>query len=283
MHSLGTAGTQFLGSENVTDWPAGCYSCSNMADCTDGVWFNAHATGAANGQARPLCGPALYMPPVSGKTLFIGDSDIDFWPNPSPFPGSYNVGSGGDSCTDVLGEVEGMLATFSPERVVLVCGENDLSSGRNVTQTFDTFSQIVTKLAAVPRVLYIGTKPEPATTSLHSSYREYDALIKQYAATLALSSGSNLTPLVMVDSYSSLEDLGNGAALYDTDQLHLSATGYGHWSQWATQALNDTDAVSQSCEVWRSGACVQPVSSFCIQCGRRELLFGAPVNVMPCC
>eukprot|EP00966_Prymnesium_polylepis_P203412 4712674-Prymnesium_polylepis.1 len=112
------------------------------------------------------------MPPIPGKTLFIGDSDIDYWSSPSPFPGSYNVGNAGDTCTNVLSEVDVMLATFSPANVVLVCGENDLDEGRSPTQTFNTFTQIVTKVVAVARVLYIGTKPEPATTSLHSSYRQ---------------------------------------------------------------------------------------------------------------
>eukprot|EP00966_Prymnesium_polylepis_P205646 4765593-Prymnesium_polylepis.1 len=35
MHSLGTAGHNFQGSENEPGWPAGCYSCSGLNYCTD--------------------------------------------------------------------------------------------------------------------------------------------------------------------------------------------------------------------------------------------------------
>eukprot|EP00966_Prymnesium_polylepis_P077869 1805043-Prymnesium_polylepis.1 len=147
MHSIGTV-EDYRGSENEGDWPAGCYSCRGVADCFDGVWFNTHATGSANGQARPLCGQLSYMPPVFGMTLFIGDSDIENWPNPSPFHGSYNVGVGEYLCKDVLGEVDQMLATFSPANVVLVCGENDLSVGKSPSRTFNKFSQVVAKAIA---------------------------------------------------------------------------------------------------------------------------------------
>eukprot|EP00966_Prymnesium_polylepis_P306700 7087162-Prymnesium_polylepis.2 len=36
--------------------------------------------------------------------------------------------------------------------------------------------------------------------------------------------------------------------------------GYGHWSGWAAQALGGTDSGSRMCQVWRSGACVQPAA-----------------------
>eukprot|EP00959_Pyramimonas_sp_CCMP1952_P354819 7432151-Pyramimonas_sp.AAC.1 len=56
-------------------------------------------------------------------------------------------------------------------------------------------------IAASARVIYIGTKPEPITGSLHASYREYDALIKDWVNELALAASSTSPPLVMVDSY----------------------------------------------------------------------------------
>ena len=55
MHAAGVNTDTYEGAESppASDWPAGCYQCpANDPQCT-GSWFNAHATGSANGGARP--------------------------------------------------------------------------------------------------------------------------------------------------------------------------------------------------------------------------------------
>ena len=81
----------------------------------------------------------------TGKTLFVGDSDLDFWPTtvgPDAFVDSYNVAVGGYTCIDVLNELDDLLQVFQPQTVVLVCGENDLGGGDTVATTFDRFRQV---------------------------------------------------------------------------------------------------------------------------------------------
>eukprot|EP00976_Prorocentrum_cordatum_P084890 1185841-Prorocentrum_minimum.AAC.1 len=88
----------------------------------------------------------------TGRTLFVGDSDIDYWPTSTgstAFAGSYNVGVAGYTCEDVLGEIDTHLAQFQPATVVLVCGENDMSPpGESPTTTFNRFKQVHSRTRA---------------------------------------------------------------------------------------------------------------------------------------
>ncbi len=190
--------------------------------------------GCAEAQVKPVA------------LLFEGDSDIEGW-DTSAYPDSANVGVGGAVCRDVFDTLEDTLQAYQPTRVVLVCGENDLW-GQGVRRTFDDFSAVVSRIHQTgATVVYMGTKPEPATTELHGDYRAYDDRIRQYALALAAVGD---TPLTMIDVYPSFEDLGNPDELYRRDRLHLSKAGYALWDAWLSAALSDND-----CVVWQGGVC----------------------------
>ena len=179
--------------------------------------------------------------------LFIGDSDIELW-DTQGYGRSKNIGVGGATCPDVLHTLDETLASYSAERAVVVCGENDFPD-RSAGDTAEIFRSITEKLqAAKTSVVYMGTKPEPETIDLHTQYQEYDELIKQMAIELATS--SEAPPLVMIDVYHGFEALGNPNSLYAEDQLHLSEQGYSYWNQWLEQALGN-----ERCIIWQSDTC----------------------------
>ncbi len=180
--------------------------------------------------------------------LFEGDSDVELW-DTSGYPDSHNVGVGGAVCADVLDTIDDTLQTYQPSVVVLVCGENDLW-GQDVSDTFDDVSAVFERIqASGATTYYMGTKPEPSTTSLHDEYRAYDTRISEHAARLA-SDGD--TPLVMIDVYRGFQAEGNPDSLYQSDELHLSEEGYALWDSWLTTALDD-----DTCIMWESGECVR--------------------------
>ena len=151
--------------------------------------------------------------------LFTGDSDIEGWATAAEFPKSVNVGVGGATCGDVAKKAEGYISTYSPREVVLVCGENDLAYGASVAKTMKRLTKAVDRLASGgARVIFIGTKPEPSTKSLHKKYRKYDQKVR------ALTRDGNL--YTFIDSYGGFEALGNPNSLYKGDKLHLSEEGY---------------------------------------------------------
>ena len=181
--------------------------------------------------------------------LFEGDSDIELW-DIQAYEHAKNVGVGGATCADVLDDLDDTLERYNSKWIVLVCGENDFPA-RSANDTFALFQSIVTKIqSSGARIVYMGTKPEPATVDLHAQYREYDALIQQHAINLAAT--KTPPPLIMIDVYNGFEAMGNPLSLYANDQLHLSEAGYSHWDQWLNQALENN-----TCILWRSGICIQ--------------------------
>jgi len=251
------------GSENESEWPSGCYYCKNVKDCTEGTWFNAHPNGSANGKAKPLC----VLPTWSGcgggggnhkEALFAGDSDIQGWPNdliPQVSESFVNKGVGGWTCAKIKKKIQQFLTIYTPDWTVLVCGENDLSYGQSVKQTFKSFKNVVKKIrASDSRVLYIGTKPEPSTKGLHAKYRKYDKKIRNFAIKLA--KNTEKPPIIMIDSYKGFENLGNPGKFYNKDELHLSKKGYELWTEWSAKAINEAKN-GNSCTVWVSSNCAQ--------------------------
>ena len=248
--------SDYNGSEDERTWPSGCYHCDGVDECTDGTWFNKHATGSANGGARPYCtsGTSTGTSPTDGTTggggedskqrvLFMGDSDVEGWSTQAAFPGSSNVGVGGYTCNSVLNKVDTYMRNHNEGKdldwVVLVCGENDMY-GTSAAKTFARMKKVLAKLlaAGVKQVLYMGTKPEPDTKNLHAKYQQYDGLLRAHATTLAATpaaTAAGTPPFVMVDVYPSFEALGNANNLYRNDKLHLSSKGYKHWNTWARQ------------------------------------------------
>ena len=189
--------------------------------------------------------------------LFVGDSDIENWADYAPEDldeESYeNLGVGGATCEEIADDQYGLVADlqqYQPIWVILVCGENDLGGDATVEETFGYFEEVVEIIHnSGANVLYMGTKPEPATADLHDMYQDYDASIKEYAQWLRENNEGNL---IVVDVYASFEDLGNPDSLYDDDELHLSSEGYGYWNQWASSGIDDPDA----CVIWQSNSCV---------------------------
>jgi len=249
MREVGLSG--FRGTEDDGAWPGGCYHCQGVAGCADGVWFNGHDRGAAHGGARPLCAVPGWEDGRKLATLFVGDSDIAYWDTDS-YPNSANVGVGGDTCADVNRLLDARLREYQPERVVLVCGENDLAAGQGVDPAFAEFRTAIGKiLGAGARAVYLGTKPEPDTGSLHGKYRQYDAKIRDYVEALAVNDGGS-PPLVMVDVYPAFVGMGNPRNLYAGDGLHLSDRGYAYWNTWTKTVLAD----ESDCSRWMNDACV---------------------------
>ena len=179
--------------------------------------------------------------------LFIGDSDIEEW-DTSQFIDSSNIGEGGSTCNNTLSSIDEVLEQYTPVHVVIVCGENDLSEERTVEETFEDFQDIVNKIIeSGASVTYMGTKPEPGTTELHTQYRDYDSRIQDFAENLA---NNSYSPLNVVDVYQGFEDIGNPNSLYQDDELHLSLEGYGYWNQWLAQVSNNSE-----CIIWQSQEC----------------------------
>ena len=74
---------------------------------------------------------------------------------------------------------------------------------------------------------------EAGTTELRTVYHEYDARVLKYGKQLATGAGSNLSPLVFIDTFQGMLVIGNANSLFRDVELRLSASGYAYWNIWA--------------------------------------------------
>jgi len=255
---LGISGMDFNGVEDEADWPKGCYHCQNSGDCSNGVWFNSHETGAPVEGVRRVCHRNFNAEDV--KVVFVGDSDIDYWDSSVGFHGSFNVGVGGYTTRDVRKEMGHLVAELAPKWVVLVCGENDITGDRRATsKALERFKKIVTKfIENGARVIYLGTKVEPDSKDIYPEYMHYDAQIREFA--VETSKGKTEPPFVMIDVFRSFtKDFRNGSPkgswtqLYNSDGLHMSQLGYKLWNAWVKVAMESPTP----CIRWSSANCVE--------------------------
>jgi len=241
------------GAAKEDDYPKGCYLCKGAAGCGNGVWFNSHSTGAPKKGAKPICQQNFAL--KTGGTVFVGDSDIDYWHTfQTSAPDAYNIGIGGNTCNDVVKEIDFILNNFKPKTVVLVCGENDLAGSASVATTYKRWLKVVTKISdSGARLVHVGTKPESATKNLHKNYQKYDEKIRAYV--LSHAADDEKPPIVFVDSFKAFVERGNPNSLYDPsekpDYLHLGSAGYSLWNKWLKLALSNTFA----CVVWDGDKC----------------------------
>mmetsp|Transcript_28732 Transcript_28732/g.32227 ORF Transcript_28732/g.32227 Transcript_28732/m.32227 type:complete len:418 (-) Transcript_28732:136-1389(-) len=270
----------FEGTETESDFPSGCYTFDDEeTKCTHLVYFNDHPTGKEASFATPICvgKQKLQLETVikvgdTTTTLYMGDSDIDYWspPRPSSTSSSYNVGRGGDTCEDVMGDVAPFFDYFHPSIVVLVCGSNDLIE-ETVATTFNRFQNAVVNMnQRGSAVIYMGTKNDPSSPELWKDYADYDNAVRDHATTncdtTIVAAGGRRPAFTFIDVNAAFntdannEDARNNHSesllLYAPDQLHLSDEGYALWSEWVTTALQEPN-----CCIWQSNECVQYTSS----------------------
>lgn len=259
----------FNGEEKDGSFPSGCYECpKNTNKCAKGTWFNAHPTGASNQDARLLCAKnTLSLEKPENGIIFMGDSDVDYWSDSrKTLPGSFNYGIGGHTCKKVLNDFTSLLKSVQNiQWMVLVCGENDLTSGASVTTVYKRFQKIYNAASRKGiRIIMMGTKPEPSTKKLHKKYVKYDKKLQKFAKKKASNSGG--PPFIFIDSFKSFKSLGNSNSLYSNDKLHLSAKGYKYWNEWLTNAYDnalcddyDDDYYSDVCKcyIWKKNTCMK--------------------------
>jgi len=264
-------GETFEGSENVSDFPYGCYECPQGSNtCGKGTWFNTESSGQGNLKARPYCvRSSLDLEQPESGIIFVGDSDVDYWRESSSvtFPGSFNYGIAGYTCQQVQKDLRDLLKVVKGVKfIVLVCGENDLTNS-SPSVTFKRFRKVYQKARRKNiRVLMMGTKPEPDTGNLHRKYRNYDNRLKVLAQKEAEKNLKDGPPFIFVDVYKAFKSLNNPRSLYAEDGLHLSAEGYAYWNTWVQNAhdnalCDDNDDYyykdTCNCYLWKKMTCTK--------------------------
>lgn len=167
--------------------------------------------------------------PPKGCVLLIGSSSFAMWKSSAADFAPVTVvnrGFGGSTLAEQVVAVERVVYPYSPSRIFVYCGENDISGGRTPEGVRDDFAAWVKlvrdKFPTVP-ITYCSMKYSRLRVHYVEKMRRGNELIRAYcAANRGLSYLDIATPLLGADGQPR-EDL------FLNDKLHLNRKGYEVW------------------------------------------------------
>ncbi len=168
--------------------------------------------------------------PAPGGILFTGSSSIAKWTSIQHYFPEYRVinrGFGGSEFSDLLYYADRVIMPYSPSKVFIYEGDNDLAAGKKVPEIMRQARTLREKIGkALPGVpvVFISAKPSIARWALRDGYESLNAELKKYA---------DATPLTMyADVWTPMLD-GSGQPLpvFVQDNLHMTPEGYRIWQK----------------------------------------------------
>lgn len=210
----------------LASWPAWqLYTEIGKAKSEDPlVWEEAIAALESNTSGS--CNPGECV-------LFVGSSSIRLWDSlaadMAPIP-VIQHGFGGAKLNDLVHYAGRLVTPYQPRAVVVFAGTNDIdpAASKSPEVLLASYQALVSKIrAAQPSVpiYYIGITPSPLRWSVWPLAQQTNALMEAWSG--------NDTNLHFIDTSEGL--LGaNGEPDRDNyifDGLHLSAQGYGVWTE----------------------------------------------------
>ncbi len=167
---------------------------------------------------------------AKGGVVFVGSSSIRFWDLNAWFPGKtyLNRGFGGSQISDSIANIDLLVVKHQPRIVVFYAGDNDIAAGKTaegVASDFVTLAKRVHATLTQTKILFIAIKPSIARWNLYERMAEANKLISTACnADVRLGYIDVATPM-----------LGSAGRpnpdFFVSDGLHLSASGYGLWTQ----------------------------------------------------
>tara|TARA_R110002167_G_scaffold51470_14_gene148941 strand:+ start:4489 stop:5133 length:645 start_codon:yes stop_codon:yes gene_type:complete len=162
--------------------------------------------------------------------LFTGSSSIRIWRDLElRFPGHQivNSGFGGSQASDLLLHVDDLILRFSPKKVFIYEGDNDISAHKKPKDIIATTSEIIAKIwAKDPSVgiVLIAVKPSIARWQLKRKYKHLNRLFNRFSKKNAQIEFADVWK-PMLTGRKVQQDI------FIEDGLHMNAKGYEIWYQ----------------------------------------------------
>lgn len=168
----------------------------------------------------------------SAETVFYGSSSVRLWStlnedfadlNP------INLGFGGSTLAACVWFFDRVMINYSPKRLIIYAGDNDLGDGRNPEEVFIFFQQMVVKanqrFGNIP-CYFISLKPSITRWPMADQFKYTNNIIENEL----IKRGNNWQ---FIDIFKPMLDAKGypQKALYAGDGLHLSSAGYQVWKQ----------------------------------------------------
>ena len=161
--------------------------------------------------------------------LFVGSSSVRLWPTAKAFPGRpvINRGFGGSELSDVIHFYDQVVKPYSPRKIFLYAGDNDIANGKSAEQVFEDYKAFVAMLREdLPdtELVFISIKPSKDRWAKWPVMASANRMVREYAAKLpGLEYADLAAPLLGND--------GLPKDVYVDDDLHLNEEGYRLWQE----------------------------------------------------
>lgn len=163
--------------------------------------------------------------------VFTGSSSVRLWKNlQEEFPAIpiINTGFGGSQTSDLLIHLDELVIRYSPEKVFIYEGDNDLNAGKEAAQIMKDIDLLVSRIhQKLPEtnIVLISAKPSPSRWQLKTSYTVLNDLMRQYATTHNQVNFMNVWNVMLDKSGRPISEI------FIADSLHMNAKGYAIWNK----------------------------------------------------
>ncbi len=161
--------------------------------------------------------------------LFVGSSSIRFWPTATAFPDRpiINRGFGGSELSDVIHFYGQLIKPYSPARIFLYAGDNDIGHGKSARQVIEDYRELVALVRADfpgTELIFVSIKPSKARWNKWPEMREANRMVQEFADKHDNLAYADLaSPLLGAD--------GKPKDVFMEDGLHLNDEGYRLWEK----------------------------------------------------
>ena len=166
-----------------------------------------------------------------GSILFTGSSSVRFWQSlQEDFPDQkiINTGFGGSQASDLIAYLPQLVLKYSPSKVFIYEGDNDLWAKKEVAEIMGDLDQIVKwikKENPQTEIYLISAKPSPSRWDLKLSYLALNSSMKQYATSNEGVNFVNVWDIMLDEKGQAKSDI------FISDELHMNAKGYALWKE----------------------------------------------------
>lgn len=166
---------------------------------------------------------------LSTENLFVGSSSIRFWTSLSedyPDVKLLNRGFGGSHMSDLLTKREALISKYSPNKIFIYEGDNDIADGEHIAEIKYETEQILAYIFnELPKadVYLLAAKPSILRWHFLEEYLE----LNQEFLKLSLTNDQ----VHYIDVWTPMID-DTGRVLQDIfigDDLHMNSKGYDIW------------------------------------------------------
>ncbi len=158
--------------------------------------------------------------------------------------------------SDVLAYFDRVVVSYRPAQIVIYEGDNDLAAGKSVTQVAGDYSNFVRRTQQqLPSssVILLAVKPSPSRVSILAQMQQLNSVLRA----LAQASGAQFVdvhaPMLGASGQPRTE-------LFQSDQLHMNATGYELWESILQPVLAAATAPVGGTFLFDFGAAGTPVA-----------------------